>query len=65
MAEKNEAPSPPAKLYTLLTLALVVAALHYAKEILLPIAMAVLLSFVLTPLAARLERLRLGAFPQS
>ena len=35
-----------------------VAALYVAKEILLPVALAILLSFLLTPLANRLERWR-------
>ena len=38
---------------------MIVAALSLAKEVLLPLALAVLLSFLLTPLANRLER-RLG-----
>jgi predicted PurR-regulated permease PerM len=49
----------PAGVATLLTLALVVGALYFAKEILLPVALAVLLSFVLAPLVTRLERWRL------
>jgi len=39
---------------------LVVAALHFTRAILLPFAVAVLLSFILVPVAARLERLRIG-----
>ncbi len=45
---------------TVLLLVLTIGALHYAREILLPVAMAVLLTFILTPLAVRLERLWLG-----
>ena len=47
-------------LTTLLTVAAVVGALIFAKEILLPLALAILLSFVLTPIATRIERLGLG-----
>ena len=35
------------------------AALYFAREILLPVALAILLSFLLTPLANRLERWRI------
>ena len=39
--------------------ALVVAALHFTREILVPIALAVLLSFVLSPLVRALQRMKL------
>jgi predicted PurR-regulated permease PerM len=42
---------------------LVVAALYFAREILVPLAMAVLLSFLLTPSVRRLERWKLGRLP--
>ncbi|WP_018262811.1 AI-2E family transporter [Methylobacterium sp. WSM2598] len=44
----------------LLIAALIVAALYFGREILIPIAIAVLLSFVLWPLVSLLRRLRLG-----
>lgn len=50
-------------LFTLAAIVVAVAALHFAKEILLPLALAILISFLLTPLADRLERLRLGRIP--
>jgi predicted PurR-regulated permease PerM len=40
--------------------AAVVAALYFGREVVIPIALAVLLSFVLAPLVALLRRLRLG-----
>jgi predicted PurR-regulated permease PerM len=40
-----------------------VAALYFAREVLIPIALAVLLSFLLTPVVAWLERLRFSRFP--
>jgi predicted PurR-regulated permease PerM len=43
-------------LFILVSIIAVVAALYFAKEILLPLALAILLSFLLTPLANRLER---------
>jgi predicted PurR-regulated permease PerM len=43
-------------LFVLVAIMAAVAALYLAKEILLPLALAILLSFLLTPLANRLER---------
>ena len=40
-----------------------VAALYFARDVLVPITLAVLLSFVLAPLVALLRRLRLGRVP--
>ena len=37
---------------------IVVAALYLAQEVLIPLALAVLFTFVMAPLVARLERLR-------
>ena len=53
-------------LSNLLTLAIcvvVVTALDLAREVLIPITLAVLLSFVLAPLASLLRRLRIGRVP--
>lgn len=63
MADKYDASSPAAPWLTLLIVALVIVVLYYAQEVLLPLALAVLLSFVLTPLVTRLERWRLGRIP--
>ena len=43
-------------LFILVAFITAIAALYVAKEILLPVAMAILLTFLLTPLADRLER---------
>jgi len=51
---------------SLLTLAVgvvVIAGLYFAREILIPITLAVLLSFLLAPLVNRLRRLHLGRVP--
>ncbi len=40
-----------------------IAALYFAKEVLVPLALAVLLAFLLTPSVTRLERLKLGRVP--
>ncbi|MBP2312444.1 AI-2E family transporter [Azospirillum soli] len=56
--------APPASAQTtLLVIALVVVTLYVGSDILVPIALAVLLSFVLTPIVSRLERWRLGRIP--
>ncbi|HEY4233429.1 MAG TPA: AI-2E family transporter, partial [Lacipirellulaceae bacterium] len=55
--------SNPSSLVTLATAVIVIAALVFAKEILLPIAVAILLSFVLTPVAEWIERWGLGRVP--
>jgi predicted PurR-regulated permease PerM len=57
MARVRNSVSP---LLTLAAMVVAIAALHLAKEILLPLALAILISFLLTPLANRLERLGLG-----
>jgi predicted PurR-regulated permease PerM len=50
-------------LFTLATFVVVIAALVFAKDVLLPVALAILLSFVLTPIASRIERWGLGRIP--
>jgi predicted PurR-regulated permease PerM/methylmalonyl-CoA mutase cobalamin-binding subunit len=55
MMAKQRGSSP---LFALVAMIAVVAALYLAKEILLPLSLAILLSFLLTPLANRLERWR-------
>ncbi|MBK1842767.1 AI-2E family transporter [Azospirillum sp. YIM B02556] len=56
--------APPANTQTiLLIITLIVVTLYVAADILMPIALAVLLGFVLTPIVTRLERWRLGRVP--
>ena len=50
-------------LFTLATFVVVIAALVFAKDVLLPVALAVLVSFVLTPIASRIERWGIGRIP--
>ncbi len=50
-------------LFILVAIIAVVAALYVAKEILLPLALAVMLSFLITPLANRIERLGVPRVP--
>lgn len=44
----------------LASVALIVAGLYFARDVLMPVALAILLSFLLTPVVTRLERLRLN-----
>src|SRR3954467_7276471 len=46
-------------LFILVAMLTALAALYFAREILLPVALAILFSFLLTPLANRLERWRI------
>jgi predicted PurR-regulated permease PerM len=50
-------------LTTLITVVLIVAVLYWAREVLIPAALAILLCFILAPLADRLERLGIGRVP--
>jgi predicted PurR-regulated permease PerM len=53
---------PPKKVqfYGLASVAIILAMLYFGQEVLVPLALAVLFSFLLAPLVARLERLGLG-----
>lgn len=57
---KDRGSSP---LFILVAMVTAIAALYVAKAILLPIALAILLCFLLTPLANRLERWRIPRIP--
>ena len=61
-----ERPEPIAKtswVLTLASIAVVVAALYLAKALLVPLTLAVLLSFMLSPICGWMERWRLGRIP--
>ncbi|WP_428306616.1 AI-2E family transporter [Lacipirellula sp.] len=60
MARSRTPSGAGSPLLTLASIVVAIAALHVAKEILLPLALAIFLSFLLTPLAERLERWGLG-----
>src|SRR3954447_25450734 len=51
------------KFIILASVCVVVAALYFAREVLVPLALAVLLTFLLAPVVSRLEKLRLGRVP--
>ena len=55
--------SQPSWMLTLASIAVVVAALYLAKGVLVPLTLAVLLSFLLSPVCDWLERWRLGRIP--
>ncbi len=56
-------PDRPSRLITLAAICVVVAALYLASTILIPLALAVLFTFLLTPLVRRLERFRVPRVP--
>ncbi|HEV3143802.1 MAG TPA: AI-2E family transporter, partial [Gemmataceae bacterium] len=53
----------PSLVFPLLSLVLVVATLYWARVILIPVVLAILLAFLLSPLVTLLQRLRLGRTP--
>lgn len=64
--EEENVPAAASPASTILSLqigVIIVAALYFAREVLVPITVAVLLSFVLSPLVKFLRRLRLGRIP--
>lgn len=58
----NSSASSP-KSPTLLAVALTVATLYFGRQIFIPLALALVLSFLLTPLVSLLEKARLGRVP--
>jgi predicted PurR-regulated permease PerM len=58
---KNAAPS--AKLLTLVAVVAVIAGLYFGRQVLIPLALAVVLAFLLTPVVGCLEKCRLGRVP--
>ena len=60
---RPDAGSASAKLLTLVTILVAVAGLYIGREVLIPLALAILLSFLLAPLVRRLERLGLWRLP--
>lgn len=53
---RNEPPIKASRLIVLAAVCVTVAALYFARDVLIPLALSVLLSFLLVPLVARLER---------
>ncbi|HEV8606653.1 MAG TPA: AI-2E family transporter [Tepidisphaeraceae bacterium] len=53
-------PGRPSRMLVLAGVAVVIAALYFAQDFLIPLALSLLLSFLLAPLCSRLERWKLG-----
>jgi predicted PurR-regulated permease PerM/methylmalonyl-CoA mutase cobalamin-binding subunit len=60
--DRSQSPDRPQRIQ-LLTLALITAALYFGREVLIPLALALLISFILMPLVQSLQQLRLGRVP--
>lgn len=58
-------PQSAHRFYVISSIVITVAALYLARDLLIPLALAVFLTFLLAPLATRLERLGLGKIPGS
>jgi predicted PurR-regulated permease PerM len=55
--------TPASRLLTLVGSVVVVAALYFGRQILIPLALAVVFAFLLTPVVSLLEKCRLGRIP--
>jgi predicted PurR-regulated permease PerM len=53
-------PAKKSQFYALASIAIVLALLYFGQEVLIPLALAILIAFVLAPVVTALERLRLG-----
>ena len=60
-----KAPKTASQFYALGSLAIVLALLYFGQEVLIPLALAVLIAFLLAPVVGWLERLRLGRVPST
>src|SRR6476646_4900889 len=60
--DRSQSPDRPQRV-SLLSLALITAALYFGREVLIPLALALLISFILTPLVQGLQQFRLGRVP--
>src|SRR5437588_2114542 len=65
MDRSSSNPSSPSssQVLTFIAFILSVAVLYFAREVLIPLALAMLLTFLLTPIAKLLENWRLGRLP--
>src|SRR5579872_5310561 len=60
---QTDAGTRPSRFMTVVATAVFIAGLYIARDVLIPIAVALLLAFLLAPLVHRLERLRLPRVP--
>ncbi len=63
MASENRPNSNFGSAATLLTIVIVIAGLYFARVVFIPLALAIVLAFLLAPVAIRLRSLRLGRVP--
>jgi predicted PurR-regulated permease PerM len=63
MARPGDITTKGSRFVVLASMCIVVAALYFAQEVLIPLALAVLFCFLLAPLVTRLERWRVGRVP--
>ena len=63
MARAQTSAKPTSRLVQIAAAIIIIFAVRYTKEVLIPIALAVLFTFLLAPLATRLEKLRVGRVP--
>ena len=56
-------PTDTPRRVSFVTLALITAALYFGRDVLIPLALAILISFILTPSVQRLQQMRLGRVP--
>ena len=59
----SQAPRKPSLFYILASLTLITATLYWARAVLIPVALAILLAFLLTPIVTALQRRGLGRVP--
>src|SRR5437868_7092308 len=60
---RSDWPGRPSRVLVLAGVAVVIAGLYFAQDFLIPLALSLLLSFLLAPLCHRLERWKLGRVP--
>src|SRR5438105_6943377 len=63
MSRPGDMPAKGSRFVLLASICIVVGALYFAQEVLIPLALAVLFCFLLAPLVTRLERWRMGRVP--
>src|SRR5687768_12683285 len=63
MARSAPIPAKSSRFVVLASICIVVAALYFAQDVLIPLALAILFCFLLGPLVSRLERWRIPRAP--
>src|SRR5690242_969344 len=63
MARAGETSTKSSRFLVMASICVVIAALYFAQEVLIPLALAILFSFLLGPLVRMLERRKVGRVP--